>query len=196
MNEHFDGLALTVVVDADEWAYSQRRLTYLHCMLLRVIRDEVGMVEWYSAEELASLRLPGLPDNRAAITRKARAAKWTSQVRPDRGERYFRYHVASLPGRAFDTLISRILDMPEVEEDVLPMPDIRPGPEAADAAPLPPENTAPAWVLPLMRLMKGEAKGDLGKAWTQLPDTLPAGTLLPTVHEAAAVLISLGLAGR
>lgn len=45
-----------------------------------------------------------------------------------------------------------------------------------------------------MRLMKGEARGDLGRAWKALPAHLPRGTALPDVEEAATVLVTLGLA--
>ena len=58
---------------------------------------------------------------------------------------------------------------------------------------LPPANTAPAWVLPLMRLLRNEAHGDLAIAWQRLPDHLPAGTCLPNVEQAAKILLNWGL---
>ncbi|WP_164885916.1 hypothetical protein [Paenirhodobacter populi] len=57
-----------------------------------------------------------------------------------------------------------------------------------------PVNTAPAWVLPLMRIMRNETEGDLARAWRELPHHVPEGTALPTVHEAAQVLVRFGLA--
>lgn len=57
-----------------------------------------------------------------------------------------------------------------------------------------PENAAPPWVLPLLRLLKGEARGNLARAWRLLPGHLPGGTALPEPQEAATVLLRLGLA--
>lgn len=184
-------LPLTVHVDAEEWGYAQRRMTYLSAMIARILRDECGLQEWFTAAQLASLKLPGLPATKSGIAQKAARGKWPARRDGPQG---YRYHVASLPGRAFDALVSRVIDMPEVEADILPMPDLRPGPEPVHS--MPPSNTAPPWVLPLMRLMKGKAAGDLGKAWSELPNHVPAGVALPTVEEAAAVLVSLGIAGR
>lgn len=66
-------LDLTINVPADEWAYCQRRLIYLETLLLRLVRDRRNIQEWYDAEELASLRLPGLPGNSRAVARRRRS---------------------------------------------------------------------------------------------------------------------------
>jgi len=185
-------LDLTVHVAADEWAYCQRRVTYLEALLLRVVRERKNIQEWYDAAELAALRLPGLPASHAAVTRKARAGRW-----PSRKEgRYSLYHVTNLPARAFDALIGRILDLPEPDEfdGGMPLPALEPAaklPERTAA-----ELSAPLWVLPLMTLMRGEAKGSLSAAWQALPAVMPRGTILPTVDEAAEVLVELGLADK
>ena len=184
-------LELTVHVAADEWAYCQRRLTYLEALLLHVVRERRNIQEWYDAAELAALRLPGLPANHAAVSRKARAARW-----PSRKEgRCSLYHVTSLPARSFDALIGRILDLPEPDEfdGGRPLPDL---PAEAAPAERPSETAAPAWVLPLMTLMRGEAKGSIAAAWRALPAVLPRGTILPSVDEAAEVLVELGLADK
>jgi hypothetical protein len=187
-------LELTINVPADEWAYCHRRLTYLETLLLRVVRDADDIQEWYTSFELADQQLPGLPVSAAAITRKAKAAGWQSRPYVEGGKRRLEYHVTSLPARAFDTLIARILDMPELDgEEIATLPAL-PAVPKADAPQ--PAVTAPAWVLPLMRLVKGEAAGDLGRAWRSLPEHVPAGTPLPSVDEAASVLIELGLADR
>lgn len=183
-------LPLTVTVDADDWAYVQRRMDYLQALLLRIVRQEAAIQEWFSAAELDALRLPGMPASRSAITRKANRENWGPRSCRDRGGVTLRYHVTALPPRAFDTLIARFLDLPPVSADLAGAFDL-------PAVPLPvrlPENTAPPWVLPLMRVMKGEAGGDLGRAWQVLPDYLPEGMDLPDVTEAANVLVTLGLA--
>ncbi|ESY42038.1 hypothetical protein X747_14760 [Mesorhizobium sp. LNJC384A00] len=181
-------LKLTVQVPADEWAYCQRRLTYLETMLLHMVRDLGETQEWYNAGDLAALRLPGLPWSREGVTARARAARWPRR----RVGKHILYHVTSLPPRAFDALIARILDLPVEEYE--PVPNVAaiavPAKGASD------QNTAPAWVLPLMRLMRGEAHGSLSEAWRALPGHLPNGTVLPSVNEAATVLIELGLAEK
>ena len=178
-----DSLDLTIQVPADEWAYCQRRLKWFETILKRIVRMG-GVQEWYSAEELAGLRLPGLPASAQGITRKATAGRWPRE----RGSTCYLYHVSSLPARSFDRLMSLVLDIANVETigGLVPtLPDSPPLPE--------PENTAPAWVLPLMRLMKGAAHGDLSAAWRALPAHLPPGTTLPSVEEAAAVLLRHGI---
>lgn len=182
---------LTIQVPADEWAYLQRRADYLETLLIRVVRDRRHIQEWYSADELAALRLPGLPHSRAGVTRKATAGRWPRRPAGIHASGPFLYHVSVLPARAFDALMGRILDLPEIEAQTSGLFDL-PAPPAPPLAL--PENTAPAWVLPLMRLMKGEARGDLGRAWKALPAHLPTGTALPSVEEAAQILINFGLA--
>ena len=186
-----DELPLTVQVPADDWAYCQRRLTWLETLLLRVVRDRGRMQEWYDAGELAALRLPGLPPSRSGISQKAAREAWPRQkVNGHRGPRVA-FHVSALPARAFDALIARMLDLPPLAGDTGDLFDLPAQPEPP--APLPP-NAAPPWVLPLMRILRGDAQGDLARAWRALPGHLPAGTALPDVQEAAKVLVTLGLA--
>ena len=184
---------LTVTVDADVWAYAQRRLTYLEAMLIRIDRERWAIQEWMSAAELDAKRLPGLPAGKAAIARKATAEHWMK--RKVQGERrwHFAYHVSSLPDRTFDALIGRVLDLPPIDAIVPAMVGL------PDAPPLPervPENTAPPWVLPLMRILRSEDAPTLGEAWDMLPDYLPPGVVLPDVEEAARVMIRFGIASR
>ncbi|MET3611780.1 hypothetical protein ABID16_000085 [Rhizobium aquaticum] len=184
-------LDLTVHVPASEWAFNQRRLAYLETLLLRIVRERHKIQEWYDAGELAALRLPGLPPSRAGITRKATLGNWRRAIAKSGTGRRYTYHVASLPARTFDAIIARILDLPAMVAETDRLFDL-PSPPSPPASV--PENTAPVWVLPLMRLMKGEAQGNLGRAWQALPDHLPRGMALPTVKEAAEILINLGLA--
>lgn len=192
----FNELNLTVQVSAADWAYAQRRLTFLDAVLIRVLRDDCGAQEWFSAAELASLNLPGLPMGRDAITRRARSGKWARMRGGPSENMAYLYHVTHLPSRAFDELVRRILDLPEEEEpaglDAVKVADlVVPEPVQRTL----PENAAPPWVLPLMRLMKADPAKDLGAAWEQLPSHMPAGVRMPSVEEAAGVLIRLGLAG-
>lgn len=184
-----EDLFLTVQVPAGEWAYARRRLAYLEALLLRIVRDRGAMQEWYDAGELAALRLPGLPASRTGISAKATREGWTRRnARTVRGKRVL-FHVSALPARAFDALIARILDLPPLAadtDDLFAVPS--PPPEPAVSLP---ENAAPAWVLPLMRLMRTE--GDWGRAWRALPDHLAEDMALPDVNEAARILVALKL---
>lgn len=186
------GLDLTVQVPADEWAWNQRRLIYLETLLLRILREKERIQEWYTASEIAGMRLPGVPGSHAGITRKATSGNWPRISALRQGRRCFVYHVSGLPARAFDALIARLLDLPEMDADVSTLFDLPPVPPPS--SPRLPDNTAPPWVLPLMRLMKGEAQGNLGVAWQALPAHLPCGMALPSVDEAAEILVTFGLA--
>lgn len=191
MRNSFD---LTVSVSADEWGYIRRRVVYLEAVLMCVVRDGNLMREYFAAGELAGMLLPGLPDTPEGVTRKAGREKWLKRKTQVRGTWLNVYSVTSLPKRAFDALISRLLDLPDVDETV-PLLDILPPPppprvESADT------NTAPPWVLPLMRLMKTETGGSLSEAWQMLPERLPPDVALPSVEEAAAILIKFGIAGK
>lgn len=185
-----DKFVLMVHVPADEWAFTRRRATYLEAVLVHVLRSEDRIREWFDATELAGLRLPGLPGTKAGITRLANAAGWRRREQHGRGGVRFQYHCTSLPERAFEALISLILDCPEVdpqEYDEPMVPEIEPPPP-----PLP-ENTAPPWVLPFMRLLKGGAQGDIGEAWRALPAYLPPGIPMPSEEEAAETILHFGL---
>ncbi|SDF51723.1 DNA-binding protein [Rhodobacter capsulatus] len=184
-----DELPLFVSVNADEWAYLSRRLRYLESLVLRVVRNREGLLEWQSAADLEALRLPGLPASRSAIARKAAVEKWARVVERGKGGLRFLYHVSALPPRAFDALVARILDLPPMDTEVEGLFDL-------PAPPLPevlPSNTAPAWVLPLMRIMRTEGS-DIGRAWRELRHHTPEDVTLPDPEEAARVLIRLGLA--
>lgn len=187
-----DSFDLTVSVPASDWAYNQRRTKYLEALLLHVIRDSWRIQEWFSAVDLAAKVLPGLPRTPEAISRKAGKEDWRRQKVQVSGTWMFRYHVSSLPARAFDELISRILALPSIDDTVSAVPNL----PDVDAIPSTvSENAAPPWVLPLMRIMKTETKGDLGEAWEILPERLPPNVSLPSVEEAAKVLVRLGLVG-
>jgi len=185
-------LSLSVTIPAGELAGLKRRVQYLEAALIQVLRDGQRIKEWFSAAELADLRLPGLPASRAAITRQARAEGWLMhRVRCQGGERHV-YHFSSLPRRPFQALLDLVLKNPP------------PAPESDDLVPtLPPPapvvtgpdpgNTAPPWVLPLMRILRAGAGVD--EALQKLPAHLPPGTGCPSRLEALEVLKGLGLTG-
>lgn len=183
-------LTLTVSVPAEEYAYMQRRIAYLEALLLRIMRFEIEVREWFSSSDLHMMFLPGLPASAAAITRKARTEGWPRRCFRDGKGTVTRFHVSALPPRAFDALIARFLDLPPLDADMKGVFDL---PVPPEPAPLP-ENAAPQWILPLMRILRTEAGGDLGRAWVALPRHVPEGMKLPDAEEAARVLIRLGLA--
>ncbi len=186
-----DGFSLKVHVDADDWTYLQRRAAYLEAVLVQVLQDRDRIQEWFGTADLVDLGLPGLPRTKAGMTRLAKASNWKRRGVTARGGTRYEYHFTSLPSRAFDALIARIVDMPVPGED--------PGPGAAPVLPPAPEvpamtvNTAPPWVLPFMRLLKNDAGGDLGKAWHELPNHVPVGVEIPSLEDAAEVIVRFGL---
>lgn len=118
-------LDLTVTVEIEEWSYIKRRLGYLEALLLRILREESAIQEWFSAAELEAMRLPGLPPSLRGIARKATAENWPSIWR----NRKYHYHVSALPARAYDALIARLIDLPPLDHDLegvfsLPSPQI------------------------------------------------------------------------
>jgi hypothetical protein len=183
------GLPLCVHVPADDWAYAQRRQAYLEAVLVQVLNDRGSIREWYDAAELAGLLLPGLPHSKAGITRVAGNRGWPRREESGRGGIRFLYHYSSFPARAFDALISRIVDVPPPPADAPPVPETPPAAQPA----IPVENTAPPWVLPFMRLLRGDAGGNLASAWAALPDHLPQGVDCPTQEDAAVILVNWGL---
>lgn len=192
MRNSFD---LTVSVPADEWAYMKRRVVYLEAALLRIVRDGEKMREWFAAAELAGLLLPGLPSSIDGVARKASKEGWMRR-KTKAGSRWMHvYHVTALPKRAFDALIARLLDLPDIDETA-PLVDVLPPVPTGPPKSTIQDNTAPPWLLPLMRIMKTETGGDLSSAWQKLPERLPPGIDLPSVDEAAAIIVHFGLHGR
>ncbi|WP_114099998.1 DNA-binding protein [Thalassospira profundimaris] len=194
MTDKTDSFDLTVQVPIEEWAYCQRRTTYLEAVLVQVLHDKNRIQEWYDAQELLDLRLPGMPASKAAITRLANARGWRRLDAKGLGGKRFKYHYSDLPARAFDALISRILAVPrsydDVDVEVEILPEIEPAPEYFEPEE---DNTAPPWVLPFMRILKGGAKGNIGKAWLSLPKHLPEGVPVPSKREVAETIVRLGL---
>ncbi|MBD3728735.1 MAG: Mu transposase C-terminal domain-containing protein [Sphingomonadales bacterium] len=85
---------------------------------------------WFSAAELADLRLPGLPGSKRSVARKAKDERWASRTCPD-GELLARprmgqgggleFHLAVLPGPARVELVRRgVVSPPDAERPEAP----------------------------------------------------------------------------
>lgn len=193
MDHTQDGLSLSVTVPASEWAQLRRRVTYLEAVLTQVLHGQRRIKEWFSAAELTALRLPGLPATKAALTRLARSAGWTVRTVAGRGGQHFEYHFYSLPHRAFDALIARVVS-PQIDAATVAAAETVPAIPAPPAPPpRPPDNATPAWVLPLMRVIRREAPATVREALDVLPRYLPKGVQCPTADEATAVLRRMGM---
>lgn len=193
LTDRKDNLGLTVSVDAQEWDQNQRRIKYLEAVISQVLRDKTKIKEWYSAVEIAALDLPGLPRCKNSITRAAASRGWSFRLVKAQGGKRREYHYTSLPGRAFDALISRILDMPEPEADDsaafeprLPLPPSGPSPKVQG-------NATPPWLLPFMRVIRENGSMRLDSALRELSQRLPANVHEPTIEEAESLLIKMGM---
>lgn len=184
-----DGFFLSVTLSAADLAHLRRRVVYLEAALVQVLRDDRRIKEWFSAAELVTLRLPGLPASRAAVTRLARSAGWIMRAISCQGGQRHEYHFTSLPRRAFDALIAMVVAPRPDRATVEQVPEI-PAPPAPRP---PPENTAPPWLLPLMRAVRSEAPATVREAMALLPRYLPMGMALPTEDEVLPELQRLGM---
>lgn len=187
------GFELSVTVPASEWAELRRRVLYLEATLVQVMREARCLKEWFSVAELAALRLPGLPASKNAVTRLARESGWRFRVAACQGGSRHEYHFASLPRRAFEALIERVLAAAPAGDGGADPRDLVP----ALPPPAPPieadGNTAPPWVLPLLRAIKVDGAATVREALDLLPRHLPAGVVCPSVEEALDVLRRLGM---
>jgi hypothetical protein len=182
---------LTVQVRADDWAAAQRRLAFLHAVIVQILRDEARLREWFSAAELAALRLPGLPRSKGGVARIAAAQHWPRRSVTGRGGERFEYHVYALPERAFSALLDRIVTAPPCVDDPAPLRPETPAPESEPLEVGP--NMAPPWMLPLMRLVKGGGAHTVDDLVRDLPGALPRGAAMPSRAQVQDALTSLGL---
>lgn len=196
MTEDNQGMDLTVTVPASEWAALRRRVVFLEAVAIQMLRDGDNIKEWFGVAELAALRLPGLPKANNAITRFAHDAGWKVKVVPCQGGARHLYHFSDLPRRAFEALIDRIVKNPPAGSENLGNQVDQVAPKRRREKPVSPPicatNAAPAWVLPLMRIIRAEG-ANMSQALDALPKTLPKGTACPTREEAIEVLTRLGL---
>ena len=187
-----DTFPLTVTVKADEWARINKRVRYLEAALIQAYRNQRQLKEWFSANELMAMALATLPATRQGLLRKAQAEEWLAREMYGRGGARFEFHFSSLPRKAFDDLIRRIIAAPP-DEGAGEQPAL-PVAHASGARALP-KNAAPPWVLPLMRLLRTDAHMAPEEACRLLTASLPPSVPPPTEEEVSAALHRLR-AGR
>ena len=191
-------LELAAILPAAELARLRRRVAFLEAALIQVLRDEGGLREWFTAAELAALRLPGIPASRGGIARVAREQGWDCRPERVQGGNRLLYHYATLPRRAFAAFIDRVLRGEADGGDhggtaAGPAPALGTGfpPVAAPPAVPVADNATPAWVLPLLRLLRSGNR-PLDCALAELPGHLSPATPCPSFDEAVAVLSRIG----
>ena len=186
-----DGFGLTVAIPAAELSRLQRRVRFLDAAIGQMMREGGRLREWFTAGELATMQLPGLPTTRQGIAMAAARGCWaTRRDGAPAGRRL--YHFSGLPQRAFDTLITRVLHATVAPAGATIPPAL---PVAVAAVVTVAGNTTAPWVLPLLRLLRGKGAMPLDLAVRQLPHQVAAGVPCPTLDEARAVLRSLGVSG-
>lgn len=169
-----DDIDLVVTISADRWANTKRRLAFLEAALARVLSDQSQVREWFTAKELAAMKLPGLIYSAAGITRKSAHHKWHHKTVVREGRPVLAYHYVSLPNAAFEALIRRILDIPDIDNLI---------PELSTMATPPQNEPEPQWMLPLMRMIKTNTVNTWEDAYTTLLYELPKQAKLPTPFE-------------
>jgi len=197
MTTHEDeGLPLAALIPAADLSRMRRRIAFLEAALAQVLRDERQVREWFGAAELAALHLPGLPATASGIARQAKRERWEARITRGRTGERVAYHFSALPRAAFAELLSRVVrpeEGPDGLPDVAELPEALPALAPPQAAPAPPiaGNATPAWVLPLLRHLRGGA-ASLDGAVAALSTTLPKNQV-PTLAEARETLRSLGI---
>ncbi|MBF0383100.1 MAG: hypothetical protein HQL69_18925 [Magnetococcales bacterium] len=192
MNKNLQ-MALMVSVPLEGWESINRRVRYLEALLAQVLNNNEGIKEWYSSTELASLKLIGLPEKRAGITRMAGKKNWTRRVVKGRGTPFFEYHYTSLPEKAFNELIEWIYSNPAKEvktkHSIIPVvPPLIEEPQEIKV-----DYSTRQWMLPLMRVIKGGNVKTLGDVVKKLPEYLDNEIEQPTGHEIEEALREIGV---
>lgn len=187
-----DDFPLTVNVPVKEYAYVTRRARYLEAVALQVLGDPRRLREWFSAADLAALRLPGLPTTPQALGRLARSERWSWRDAAGQGRAMREYHCTALPARAFEALIDRIRPVAVTEERAVPALSAQLAPPAS-APPPKIKEAPPPWLLPLLRVIRRQEKLSVAGAVAALPACLPPGVACPTYEEAEAALRSMGM---
>ena len=183
-------LDLAAGVSAAQLACMQRRIRYLEAALAQVMGGRDTLREWFPAAELARYALPGLPVTASGLTRHARAHDWEYRIVPGaRGERV-EYHFTSLPQRAFDDMLARVLATAEQVHEMAGMVPSIPKPEQPARATRKSAPT-PQWLLPLMRILRREPM-PIGRAVRMLPPDRATGQR-PDIQEVVAQLREIGL---
>ncbi len=71
MSDSNDGFDFCVSLPAEDWANTKRRMAFLEAILTQVMRDHTQIREWFTAQEIAALKLPSLSQTSEGIARKA-----------------------------------------------------------------------------------------------------------------------------
>lgn len=187
MSTNEKGFDLTVTLPATELAALCRRARYLEATLIQVMRGDRGVKEWFTAAELAALRLPGMAASKGAITRQAREQGWNSRSGLHDAHEY---HFSTLPRRAFEALVDRVL-APLVHPNSPPprLPAVTPPPEPQYTR----TDITPLWLLPLMRVVRTEVPATVQEAIELLSAHVLKGMVLPTMEEASEALRRVGM---
>lgn len=157
-----DLFPFTVSLSAEQWANTKKRMAFLEAVLTEVMRDHSRLREWFTAKELATLKLPQLPTTAEGIARKAAHHNWRKMRVKWDGREVWGYHFSSLPNAAFEAFIRRLIDIPDFEG--LDIPDYTPPQSKAQEKQAP----TPQWMLPLMRIIKGKRAKTWQEAYTLL----------------------------
>lgn len=190
------GFDLKVTVSAAEWGELRRRVQLLEALVVQQLRKGQGIREWFSAADLAALRLPDLPTAKNSITRLAREQRWKVREVSCQGGVKYVYHFSDLPRRAFAEIIDRVVkEPPPGSEQAGNMVGAATKSKLTAKRKVPPistSNAEPPWLLPLLRIIRAEG-GTVAQALSELPDSLPAGINCPSREEALEVLSRLGM---
>lgn len=168
---------LTVEVPAEDWANTLRRLSFLEAVLTQVLRNETQIREWFTASEIARLKLPGLPTTPQGIGKRAAQKQWAFAYALRHGRKVTVYHYSALPTRAFAEFIRRIVALPDNGQLI-------PDPKPETIAPTP---DAPQWLLPLMSLIENDRVDTWQEAYSMLRYTLPKRAPMPDREQVREV---------
>ena len=197
MTDQHDGFDFMSSVPSAELAKLRRRVAFLEAAILQVLRDKDRLREWFSAAELAALRLPGLPGTASGVAQLAKRQQWERRITHGRGGERVLYHFSDLPRLPFAAFIDLVVrgqsggDPPPAQAGVGAFPAV-PAPDQVVTRRVPRGGPTPPWVLPLMRLMKGRS-ATLEDALRALPGAAPEGVRCPSYAEALDVLQGLGV---
>lgn len=192
MSDTFD---FTVTISAAQWSELQRRLRFVEAALVQALRGQRQLKEWFGAAELAELGLPGLPGTRQGLLKRAHAEKWEHRSMYGSGGERYEFHFSSLPRLAFEALLERIIITMPGEAAPAPRPAPAPAiPPRAMAVPLPVQavNTTPAWLLPLLRVVRSDRVDDVDDIVKRVASRLPPGMAVPTPAEVREALRQFG----
>jgi len=192
MNESFD---FSVTISAAEWSETQRRLRFVEAALIQTLRGQRILKEWFTAAELAAFGLPGLPGTKQGLLRRAHAEGWRARAMYGSGGARYEFHFSSLPRRAFEELLERIVATMPASAALPPSASVPSIPERPMAVSLPSAvNATPQWLLPLLRVIKADPLADAEALRARVSARLPPGIAPPTSAEIYEALRQFGYA--